>query len=110
MEKVKYGNCYQFNIPDEFLNAEETGQVLDSLLFDLKRTPIGETFVLDISIGPDTPEDLPWEEFVTTRRAFKRAEFIKREKSIARDDMLHFLREHFADMLTLPAPKLKRIK
>jgi hypothetical protein len=109
-EKVKYGNCYQFDLPDECLNADETAQVIDALLFDLKRVPVGESFVLDISIGPDLPDSATWEEFVTTRKRFHRAAFVRDNEKISKEDIIDFLRQNFADMLSLPPPKLKRIK
>lgn len=110
MDKVKNGNCYQFDIPDDCLNKEETAQVIQALLFDLKRTPVGESFVLDIAIGPDSPDDMGWKEFVQSRRKFNRAEFKKEGKDVSRDDVVQFLRENFADLLTLPPPTLKRVK
>jgi len=109
-EKIEYGNCYQFDLPDDKLNADETAQVINALLFDLKRTPSGESFILDISIGPDSPEDVPWDEFLKSRKQFQRAAFERTDQKLGKDDIIDFLRQHFADLLTLPPPKLKRIK
>jgi len=109
-DKIKYGNCYQFDLPDDTLNSDETAQVVNALLFDLKRTPAGESFILDISIGPDSAEDAPWDEFLKSRKKFHRAAFERTEEKLTKDDIVEFLRQHFADMLTLPPPKLRRIK
>ena len=109
-EKVKFGNCYQFDLPDNCLNKDETDQVIQALLFDLKRTPAGETFILDIAIGPDMEPNMEWNDFVSSQKSFKRASFKRVDGQIKRDDVVQFLRDHFADMLTLPAPTLKRVK
>lgn len=110
MNKVEKGNCYQFDIPDESLNAEETQSVIDALLWDLKRTKMGETFTVDIAIGPhEGAEQMAWDEFVGSRVKFSRAVFEKSEE-VTRQACVDFLREHFADMLTLPPPGLRRIK
>jgi len=109
-EKVKFGNCYQFDLPDNCLTKDETDQVIQALLFDLKRTPEGETFVLDIAIGPDMLPNMEWSAFVDSQKVFKRAGFKREPGQVKREDVVQFLREHFADMLTLPAPTLKRIK
>jgi len=57
---IDHGNCYNFDLPDECLNADETRDVINALLFDLRRTPLGKTFVLDIAIGPERDSDMPW--------------------------------------------------
>lgn len=110
MKKVSRGNCYQFDLPDDRLNDVETKQVIDALTWDLENTPVGETFVLDIAIGPDSPKKLPWAQFVASMKKFKRAEYEKTSQSISERDAIDFLREHFADLLTLPRPGLRRIK
>lgn len=110
LERIKYGNCYQFDVPDDRLDANETAQIIDALLFDLKRTPVGESFILDISIGPDLPDDASWEEFLQSRRQFHRAAFEKSDQKLAKDEVIDFLRQNFAHILSLPPPKLKRIK
>ncbi len=107
---IDHGNCYNFDLPDECLNADETRDVINALLFDLRRTPLGKTFVLDIAIGPERDSDMPWEEFVSTRAKFKRAEFPKEKAKYEDSEVIDFLREHFDEMLTLPRPGLRRIK
>ncbi|MGH9551050.1 MAG: hypothetical protein ACRD3W_16830 [Terriglobales bacterium] len=110
MADIEYGNCYNFDLPDERLNDEETRDVIAALLRDLRKTPTGKTFVLDIAIGPHQHPKMGWEEFQKTRKVFKRAEFEKESDMIRETDIIHFLREHFDDMLTLPKPGLRRIK
>lgn len=111
MNKVKHGNCYHFDLPDDCLNEVETRAVIDAFVADpvLKQTPIGEVFVLDIAIGPDFAQELPWTEYVGSMRAFKRAEFKKEKFATTERAAIEFLRTHFADMLTLPAPSLRVI-
>lgn len=107
---IDHGNCYQFDIPDEALNRDETEQVIDALLYDLEKLPVGKIFVLDIAIGPDSAQGLEWTDFVSTRKKFKRAEFEKSSAQISKAEVIQFLRDNFADMLSLPAPGLRRIK
>ena len=107
---IEHGNCYNFDLPDDRLNTEETRDVINALMFDLRRTPVGKTFVLDIAIGPERPSDMEWQEFISTRVKFKRAEFAKESKKIEEAEVINFLREHFDDMLTLPRPGLRRVK
>jgi len=108
--KVEHGNCYNFDLPDDRLNEEETRDVINALMFDLRRTPVGKTFVLDIAIGPERDEEMPWEEFLSSRVKVKRAEFEKEDKKIVESEVIDFLRQHFDEMLTLPRPGLRRIK
>ena len=110
MKKVSCGNCYQFDLPDDQLNDLETKQVIDALTWDLQNTPVGETFVLDIAIGPDSPKKLSWPKYIASMRHFKRAEYHKTREQVTERDAIEFLREHFAEMLTLPRPGLRRIK
>lgn len=107
---IEHGNCYNFDLPDDRLNEDETRDVINALMFDLRRTPVGKVFVLDIAIGPERDDDMPWEEFLSSRMKFKRAKFEKNESKIAETQVVDFLREHFDDMLTLPRPGLRRIK
>ena len=110
MQDIEYGNCYNFDLPDDRLNEEETRDVINALLFDLRRTPAGSTFVLDIAIGPPREEEMSWEEFQTSRVKFQRAEFEKANAKVSETEAIDFLRAHFGDMLTLPRPGLRRIK
>ena len=110
MSKVGHGNCYQFDLPDDCLNDLETKQVIEALTWDLQKLPLGAKFVLDIAIGPDSPRKQSWEQFVASMRKFKRAEYEKETDTISERDAIEFLREHFADLLTLPRPGLRRIK
>jgi hypothetical protein len=103
-------NCYNFDLPDECLNSDETRDVINALMFDLRRVPVGGTFVFDISIGPASDPDVPWTEFRKTRKKFNRAEFLKEKKAVDEAELIKFLREHFDDMLTLPRPGLRRVK
>jgi hypothetical protein len=107
---IEHGHCYNFDLPDDCLNADETRDVIDALVFDLRRTPAGKSFVLDISIGPERDDGMSWQQFVATRVKFKRAEFIKENAKVSETEIVDFLREHFDDMLTLPRPGLRRIK
>lgn len=110
MADIEHGNCYNFDLPDEQLNEEETRDVINALLHDLRRTPTGETFILDIAIGPDRHKNQSWAEFLETRKAFKRASFEKESDLVREHDVVQFLRENFAELLTLPRPGLRRIK
>ncbi|HEY9776011.1 MAG TPA: hypothetical protein V6C81_19770 [Planktothrix sp.] len=103
-------NCYNFDLPDECLNAEETRDVINALMFDLRRVPAGGTFVFDIAIGPASDPDAEWDKFLKTRKKFNRAEFHKEKKVVEESEVINFLREHFDDMLTLPRPGLRRVK
>jgi len=107
---IEHGNCYNFDLPDDRLNADETRDVINALMFDLRRLPVGKKFVLDIAIGPERDESMPWQQFVSTRVKFKRAEFEKEKAKIPESEVVDFLREHFDEMLTLPRPGLRRIK
>ncbi len=107
---IENGNCYNFDLPDECLNEDETRDVINALLFDLRRTPVGKTFILDVAIGPERDEEMPWQQFVASRVKIKRAEFPKETAKISVVEVVNFLREHFDDMLTLPRPGLRRIK
>jgi hypothetical protein len=109
-DQIQYGNCYNFDLPDQCLNEEETRDAINALMFDLRRVPVGATFVLDISIGPAHDPDTDWREFEKTRKKFTRAQFHKEKKAISEVEVIAFLREHFADILTLPRPGLRRVK
>jgi len=110
MKEIEHGNCYNFDLPDDCLNEEETRDVINALMFDLRRTPVGTKFILDISIGPARESDMSWQKFLASRVKFKRADFEKANKKIAESEAIDFLREHFAEMLTLPEPEFEQTK
>lgn len=106
-DRVKYGNCYGFDV-DPPLNVEETEQVINQLQFHLRGVPEGEEFVFDLRIGSLDDDEDDWASYVSKSKAFKRESF-KREGKVTRQVVIDFLREHFADLLTLPSG-LKRVK
>ncbi|HEY9719098.1 MAG TPA: hypothetical protein V6C69_16610 [Trichormus sp.] len=113
MKEIEHGNCYNFDLPDDCLNEEETRDVINALMFDLRRTPVGTVFVLDISIGEPRKSNMSWKDFLASRTKFKRAEFKKENAKVPENEAIDFLREHFDDILTLPKPPkpgLRRIK
>ncbi len=99
-QRIKYGNTYNFDLQPP-LGSQETELVINQLLFHLRGVPEDEVYVFDLRFGSDHDDDSDWAAYVAKSRAFKRAQF-KREGKITRNTVIDFLREHFADMLTLP--------
>ncbi len=99
-DHIRYGNTYNFDL-DPPLDAEFTEMVINQLLFHLRGVPENEIYTFDLRFGSDNDDDSDWSQYVEKSRDFQRAVF-KREGKITRSIVIDFLREHFADMLTLP--------
>ena len=99
-DRIKYGNTYNFDVEPP-LNSEETELVINQLQFHLRGVPKGEVYTFDLRFGSDQDDDRDWGPYVAKSRAFKRAYF-EREGKVTRQVVIDFLREHFADLLTLP--------
>jgi hypothetical protein len=104
--------CFQFDLPDNCLNAEETQTAADYFLEQLQELKIGEIFTLDIAIGKGGGESSQSLKFQARQRKFKSAQFEKISDPVTEAEVMEFLRQNFDDMLTLPQPKrgLRRVK
>lgn len=106
-KRIKYGNTINSNSGPP-LTAEQTEQVIQMLLSYLRQTPEGETYVFDLRFGSDNDDDTNWEEYTEKATWFKRS-FFERSEEITRAEVEAFLREDFADVLTMQ-PRLRRVK
>lgn len=104
--------CFQFDLPDNCLNRDETQNAADYLLEQLQEVKIGEVFTLDIAIGKGGGESSQSLKFQASQRKFKSAQFEKISDPVTEAEVMEFLRQNFDDMLTLPQPKrgLRRVK
>ncbi len=104
--------CFQFDLPDNRLNEDETQSAADYLLEQLQLMPVGEFFTLDIAIGKGGGESSQSLKFQASQRRFKSAQFEKISEPVTEAEVTEFLRQNFDDMLTLPKPKrgLRRVK